>query len=438
MRTVASSTRLAMRLILTRGVSAMGSVLTGIALDVWLYQQTGSYAQFAAIAVVSALVSLLVTPLTGVLVDRFNKRLLLAVSECITAAAVLAAAWSWHRGSLDAWGVGFVTATMACTAALRWTTMSVVVSMLVPRDDLERVNGLQQIVEGIVLVLGPVLGAAAVTWVGLGGALAIDCVSTVVALCGLLSVPGPQLGTVAQTAPPRRWWVEMGFGLQWIWQRPALRRLMLFITGYNLVASIFTASFSPYVLAAADGHTLGMAAALEGAGALAAGALLSWRILGGHAREDGVLGCAALFAALMMVWGLVRQPALLCLLASCTGLVTSLLVAWLQMVWQSHVPVDVQGRVFAARRLVSSALTPVSILISVPLAEQLMRPALQAWPAARVLWGLGTAGALGALMSCLGLCLLTGCLLRVAGGGLRVPPATTRSQATPLLPMVDR
>jgi MFS transporter, DHA3 family, macrolide efflux protein len=55
-------------------VSALGSGLTAFALDVWVFQRTGSITQFALATLFFVLPRVLIAPLAGVVVDRWNRR----------------------------------------------------------------------------------------------------------------------------------------------------------------------------------------------------------------------------------------------------------------------------------------------------------------------------------------------------------------------------
>ena len=55
-------------------ISSLGSNLSGFALGVWVYQRTGSATRFALIALVTTLPGILMSPLAGALVDRWDRR----------------------------------------------------------------------------------------------------------------------------------------------------------------------------------------------------------------------------------------------------------------------------------------------------------------------------------------------------------------------------
>src|SRR5882762_1627555 len=63
-------------------VSLIGSGLTNFALGVWVYQRTGSVTQFALIALCATLPGIMLSPLAGVLVDRWDRRRAMIFSDC--------------------------------------------------------------------------------------------------------------------------------------------------------------------------------------------------------------------------------------------------------------------------------------------------------------------------------------------------------------------
>jgi hypothetical protein len=66
-------------------VSVFGSNLNGFTLGVWLYQPTGTASNFAFVAICTVLPQILLSPLAGVLIDRYNCRwMILADSGAAT------------------------------------------------------------------------------------------------------------------------------------------------------------------------------------------------------------------------------------------------------------------------------------------------------------------------------------------------------------------
>src|SRR5512139_373075 len=90
-------------------VSLFGSGLTGFTLGVWLYQQTGSASNFALVALCTALPQMVLSPLAGVWVDRYNRRWLMALADSGAALCTLAIAALFFSGRMEVWHIYLVT-----------------------------------------------------------------------------------------------------------------------------------------------------------------------------------------------------------------------------------------------------------------------------------------------------------------------------------------
>ena len=417
-----------MALVTTRGLSGFGSAMTTFALNVWAFRTTHSYFVFAILSMLWTLPNLLVLPFAGPLIDRGDKKRLLAACEAATFAAaafVLARALS---GGLDVTTVTVAVAILSTASAIRWALMGVIISLLVPREALGRVNGLQQSLAGASDVLAPSVGAALLQAIGMTTVVWVDLATTLIALFALSLIDSQMLRTCASGGREfLGFWRNAAFGWLWIARRPELRRLLLFVTGYNVAGAVFTVTFLPYLLSFASDGAAARALACEGAGAFVAGLLLTRRRAVGTAAapERRVLACAFGFGLLLGAWGLLRSDGAGLLVGVSAGLLTSTLIASLQTVWQQHVPAEVQGRVFATRRAVSFVLVPIAMLASVPAAEYLFASALT-WPALGASWGTGSVGALGLLLSTCGTVLAIACAWRAWRGGLDIIPYSQR------------
>lgn len=412
-----------LRLVLTRGLSALGSGMTAFAINVFVFEKSHSYAVFASLTLLTSVPNLLLAPLVGMVVDRCHKKTLLAACELVTAAAVAFAWLAARAGALGLWQAGLAVLVLGIAGTLRWTLMGAAIGALVPdKDGLRRVNGLRQALAGVTEVTSPLLGAVALHAAGVQWVFVVDILTSLVAAFAVGALDAGLLAPRAQRADAARFRDDATFGLRWVMAHPPLRRLLVFVTGYNLVGSVYTVSFMPRLLGFAGDRTLGICLALEGAGAFAAGLALSHRRARALDPARTVYRCAALFAVVVAAWGLVHGPAGAVLTAAATGLLTSTIVASLQTTWHVLVPPELQGRVFAARRMVSYSLIPVATLLSIPLASHVMTPLLQAAPVLQRAWGEPKEGGLGLLISLLGALLLPASLFAARAFARAQPP----------------
>ncbi|MGM9515881.1 MFS transporter [Roseateles sp. DB2] len=401
-------------LILTRSISALGAGMTMFAINVWIYEQSRSYALFAALTLLTSVPNLLLGPMVGVIVDRCNKKTLLTACEAFTAGIVLCALAIVMHGPMALWQAGLVILALSVAGSFRWTLMAATIGSLVPKEALGRANGLLQALAGVSEVSAPLLGAVALHALGPAAVFGVDAATSIVAVLAILGLDARLLQPREQRGDVYRFWRDAFFGLRWIGEHAHLRRILWFITGYNVAGGVFMVGFVPHLLTFANQQTLGMALALEGAGAFVGGMLFTRAAIDARKAERLVYATAAGFGAVMTAWGFVNGPAGALVVAAASGMLTSTLIASLQTLWHSLVPPELQGRVFATRRMVSYSLIPVATLASIPLASHVMTPALQAWPSLQLAWGAPEPGGLGLLNSVMGMLLVPACLLAAA------------------------
>src|SRR5688572_8455562 len=86
-------------------ISSVGSGLTSFALGVWVFQKTGSVTQFAAIAFFGALPGLLIAPLAGVYIDRWDRRHVMLWANLASGLRTLAVAGLLWADQLQVWHI---------------------------------------------------------------------------------------------------------------------------------------------------------------------------------------------------------------------------------------------------------------------------------------------------------------------------------------------
>ena len=115
-------------------VSTLGSGLTGYALGVWLYQETNSVFLFSTNIFVYAGTSLLVTPFAGALVDRWNRRLVMILSDAGAGLSTLAVFFLFSTGRMEFWHIYVLGAFNAAFTAFQFPAHSAATTMIVPKE----------------------------------------------------------------------------------------------------------------------------------------------------------------------------------------------------------------------------------------------------------------------------------------------------------------
>src|SRR5512142_408849 len=141
-------------------VSLVGSQLTAFALGVWVYEETHSVSLLALSQVAFMVPLVVLSPLAGVLVDRWNRRTAMIVSDLGAGVVVLAAALLYLGGRLQPWMSIPINLLMAVFVTLMWPAYGAAVTVLVPKEQYGRVNGFVQMGQALPQLAGPAIAGA--------------------------------------------------------------------------------------------------------------------------------------------------------------------------------------------------------------------------------------------------------------------------------------
>jgi len=362
-------------------VSIFGSEVTIFALAIWVWQETGQVTALALIPVFGWLPGLLFGPLAGALVDRWNRRLVLMLSDGGAAAMTLMLLILYLSGNLQIWHLYLAAAVGSLFSAFQWPALSATISLMVDKEDYSRANGLMSLAESTAMILAPVAGAVLITFLNLGDIFFIDLLTFLVALTTLLivAIPEPKREEAPEEAKLLSLWADTWYGFVYILRRPGLLGIQLLLFSYNFVKSFGFAVLVPMVLARSGGDTLvlGAVQSAAGIGAVVGGLILSFWA-GTNRQIYGVLRgivLASLFT--QVLFGLASEV----LLWSAFAFIGTVFRPWInaanQAIWQRKVPPAVQGRVFGARATIALIALPLGYLFAGPLADHVFEPAMQ-------------------------------------------------------------
>ncbi len=357
-------------------LSIVGSGLTAFALGVWVFQRTGSATQFALIALSATLPAVLVSPLAGVLVDRWDRRRVMILSDTGAALATLVLVALLLAGRLAVWHILLVAAFGSTMGAFQGPAYQASVTLLVPKAQFGRAAGMAQMARALGNVLCPFLGGLLLVTIGLHGVMIVDFATFLFAVGTLLVVriPRPPAEAGDETRRPSLL-REARAGWSFIRERAGLRGMLILFAALNFILGMVNALSAPMLLSFTTPERLGIVLSLSGVGMLIGGAAMS--VWGGPRRKiHGVLAYLILLGIGVALVGLRPSETLVAagffLALACAPVINGSS----QAIWQSKVPPALQGRVFATRGMVSMAAMPLAYLLSGPLADRVFIPLL--------------------------------------------------------------
>ena len=148
-----------------QAISLFGSRLVQFALIWWLTAETGSATVLAIASLIGLLPTVLLGPFAGALVDRWKRRQVILVVDTSIALATLLLAYLYTNDAVGVTTVYILLLVRGIGESFHWPSMSAATSLMVPDDQLTRVQGLNQMLQGglnIVAARVQHLGAAVV------------------------------------------------------------------------------------------------------------------------------------------------------------------------------------------------------------------------------------------------------------------------------------
>jgi DHA3 family macrolide efflux protein-like MFS transporter len=399
-------------------VSYVGSGLTTFALGVWVYQRTGSVTQFALIALFAGLPGLIAAPFAGALVDRWDRRLVMLWCDLGSGLRTLAVAALLLAGALRTWHVYAAVALVSLFRTFHLPAYIAASSMLVPKQKIARASGMMQLGQAAGDTLAPLIAGMMIGAVGLAGVLLADFATFVFAVLtlALVRVPRPPASAVAQAARGSLS-REAALGWTFIRSRPGLFGLLMFFAMCNFVFAMASVLIIPLVLSFTSAAVLGRVQAAASFG-LVAGSLLLGTTGWPRRHIHGVLGFGLLLGVTLAAVGARPQAPLVAASLFLMMFTAAIINGSSQAIWQTKVPGDLQGRVFAVRRMLAQFTAPLGQIAAGPLADRLFRPLLVAGgplagSAGRWI-GVGPGRGIGLLYICLGVVPIVSSLLGYA------------------------
>jgi MFS transporter, DHA3 family, macrolide efflux protein len=358
-------------------VSLLGSGLTSFALGVWVYQRTGSVTKFALILFFAALPGIVLSPIAGAIVDRWDRRRIIILSDAmaaLTSAILLVLLWDESRNLLSIWHIYALMVIASFANALHEPAYASATTLLVPKQHYGRASGLVQMGDGIARIAAPAIAGVMLLSVGLRGILIADLATFGFAVLTLLVVRVRQSEWPATTARSSLL-QEAAVGWAYLRQRPGLLALLAVFVVHNFATGMLQCLLPPLVLSFASSAALGTILSSSGAGMLV-GTLIMGIWGGPRRRIYGVFAGLMIEGLILLVAGWRPSVLLVGTAAFIYLLVTPMVIGCSQAMWQSKVPPPLQGRVFALRRMIVFSSLPVAYLLAGPLADRVFEPLL--------------------------------------------------------------
>lgn len=355
----------------------LGSHLVGFAFVWYLTETTGSATILAIGTLVQVLPQVVISPIAGALVDRWNRKMVMIVFDSITALFTLLVAILFLLDTAQIWHIYLVIFVRSACGQFQWAALSASTTLMVPKKQLSRVAGANQTLNGIMNILGPALGALLIAMLPMQGVLLIDVSTALLAVIPLLffTIPQPirngSKDTIKST-PDTSLWQDLAEGWKYVigWHS-----LLAIIIVAMLVNFLISPAFSLLPLVVTEhfrmgAYELGFINSAFGIGVIVGGlALSAWG--GFKNRILTSLVALTISGGAMLAVGVAPSNMYLLAVAGMAlfGFLNPLVNGPLMAVIQAKVEPELQGRVFTLLNAGAGLASPLGLIIAGPVAD---------------------------------------------------------------------
>jgi MFS transporter, DHA3 family, macrolide efflux protein len=356
--------------LLSQTISLFGSSLVQYAIMWYITLKTQSGVMMTISIICGFLPMFFLSPFAGVWADRYNRKILIILSDSLIATATLVAAILFFRGFDMLWVLFVVSAIRAVGTAIQMPAVGAFLPQLVPSEKLTKVNATNGSIQSLVLLVSPMLSAALLTVSRIEVIFLIDVVTAALAVLVLLlflHVPAHQKAT---KKPTSGYLDDLKEGLAYINHHGYIKKLFLFSAVFFILVT--PVSFlTPLQVTRSFGADVWRLTAIEvlfSIGMTVGGIILAY--WGGfrnkiHSMTLSTLaigGCTLALGITPVFWIYLFFMAL-------AGIAIPIFNTPFTVLLQERVEADILGRVFGVLGMVSSVMMPLAMLFFGPLAD---------------------------------------------------------------------
>jgi DHA3 family macrolide efflux protein-like MFS transporter len=225
-------------ILIGQGTSLLGSGLVQFAIIWWLTRETGSPIVLTVATIVGLVPMIILTPLAGVVADRFNRKNILILADAFIALATLLMAVLFLIGHLEVWLIYVLLALRASGSAFHQPAFEAAMPLIAPANQLVRVSAIMQMIRSGVNLVSPLLGALLIEIISLPLVLMIDVVTALFAVFMIIPVPIPDVHEVgSSTRNVRGYMHDMREGIRYVLKWRGLTILILIFAFSNFLLS---------------------------------------------------------------------------------------------------------------------------------------------------------------------------------------------------------
>jgi len=351
--------------------SILGSSVIRFVIVWWIAEETLNPITVSIAFFLGALPMVIIPPIVGVFIDRWNRKIVIALADSLQAFITFIMILLFLTGIANVWLIMTMNIFRGICQAIHFPTVNAIIPIMIPKKHLSRMNAINYLFTGVIQIIGPVVGATLLALFEIEQILWVDVFTFFIAIIPLLLIKIPSILPKSDQTEKFSYFKEFKDGINILKSVRSFLILIIFISVINLLNMPFTTQMSLFVLIDHSGGELDFALVSVFLqigiviGAIIASTKKHWKhkeLIILYSVFIGVGGYSITTLApkgyflLMGIGSLIH--------ASMIPIANTMFLTILQ----TKVPPETQGRVFSIVASIAAAITPLGMIISGPLA----------------------------------------------------------------------
>lgn len=354
--------------------SMLGSMIVGFVITWWITIETGSAIYLSISVFLMFIPQIVITPIAGVLSDRISRKTIIAISDSLQAVITFLLFVFFLVDIQNIWLVLAINTFRATLFAFQLPAVQSLIPVMIPKDNVSRVNGINFLFSGLIYSVGPVIAATLLSFFSIKQVLFLDIITFLIAVIPLTLIKIPAVHKITEEASKKSFIEDFKTGLLTIKMVPGLFAMIAFAMIFNFINRPWAALTPYFVRYTHDGTAFNLAMLMTSfqvaniVGALITSIKKTFK----HKIKINVIGASIFFLGQIPAILTPKGNFIIMMISLFPGaLLFPITVSTYLAILQTIVPKDKVGRIMSIDHMISMAIAPIGALIAGPLASVL-------------------------------------------------------------------
>lgn len=353
-------------------ISLFGSSLVQYAIMWYITLETESGFMMTLFIICGFIPTFFLSPVAGVWADRYNRKMLIILSDTLIAVATLILAVLFLMGYESIWFLLVMASIRAFGTGIQTPAVGAILPQIVPKENLTKVNGINGSIQAIIMFVSPIVSAALLSYATLESIFFIDVVTAAIAVVTLLFFLNIAVHQKALEKQTTGYFSDFKQGLLYVKDHPFLKRFFLFFAIFFILMAP-AAFLTPLQVTRSFGEDIWRLTAIEIAfsiGMISGGAIIaSW---GGFQNRVKTMALASVIMGVCtFALGIPMNFFIYLTFMGIFGVAMPIFNTPTTVLLQEKIEEDYLGRVFGVMGMISTSMMPIGMLIFGPISDMI-------------------------------------------------------------------